>query len=156
MERKAKPKSAAHKDGGRTSPEVMGLLAEARALELTSVLQMLWQEYAVAGLESAYLHGVFEKIGREEMSHSEWLQERMTFLGADPSMRTRDFKRSEGALGMIADDVEMEKTIIAIYRKLIDAASAVKDWGTRHLAEKLLFESEGHLNTFETLLKKTK
>jgi len=97
---------------------------------------------------------IVKKTAITEMKHAEAIAERLDFLGGVPTTQPTPIKIGKTLTNMIELDIEAEKDAIRLYKEIISLADEEKDVVTRKLFEDILSDEEGHLNEFQTLLKK--
>ena len=136
------------------SKELNTKLNDAIARELAVSIQYMWQHVMGDGMESPAVTEIVKKIAVVEMKHAEAIAERLDFLGGVPTTQPTPIKIGKTLTSMIELDIEAEKDAIKLYKEIIGLADEEKDVVTRKLFVDILTDEEGHLNEFQTLLKK--
>ena len=97
-------------------------------------------------------HKVYEEsIG--EMKHAELLIDRILFLEGVPEIARYDVIRAGTDIKeQFEFDLQLEKGGVDAYNAAIDLCSKLKDGGSREMLEKILVESEEHVDWLETQL----
>ncbi len=89
----------------------------------------------------------------EEMKHAELLIDRILFLEGIPNMSRYDpIRAGENVKKQFEHDLVLETNGVKAYNALVDLCVKLKDGGTRDLAEKILVDSEEHVDWLETQL----
>jgi len=136
------------------SKELNSKLNDAIAREIAASIQYMWQHVMGEGMESPGVTGIVKQISVVEMKHSEKIAERLDFLGGVPTTQPTEIKVGGTLEKMVRDDIKAEEEAIALYKEIIAMADKEKDIVTRKMFEEILADEEGHLNEFQTLLKK--
>ena len=134
------------------SKKVIDLLNQARASELTAILQYMAHHYELEDSDFGKLAAVLKKTGIEEMKHAEKLAERILFLGGTPTSKPDgEIKKGQEIAKMPATDIGLETGAVKMYNDSANACAAAKDQISKHLFEELLAEEEEHLDTFQNI-----
>lgn len=78
--------------------------------------------------------------------------ERISYLGGNSSFNINEIIIVETIEEMLLDSINNKNTLIASIIDLVEISVKSKDYGTRHLAEKMLVEEEKHLAVIEAKL----
>ena len=132
--------------------KIIDALNEARAAELTAIIQYMGHHYEGEGLESPPILELFKKTAVDEMRHAESLAERIVYLGGVPIYKPGSVSRGGELKEMISQDLGLENGAIERYRKYIKLCDEAGDSTTRLLLEQILMQEEGHADAFETAL----
>lgn len=131
--------------------QVIEALNRALTIELTAINQYFIQAKMCKNwgyTKLASKHYV-ESIG--EMKHAEFLIDRILFLEGVPEIARYDVIRVGSTVEeQFAFDLELEKGGVRAYNDAIALCLQVKDGGSRELMEKILVESEEHVDWLET------
>jgi bacterioferritin len=134
------------------SAKVIKALNDARARELTAILQYLSQHYELADQDYAKLGDAIKKVGIVEMKHAELLAERVLFLGGVPtSAPDGKAKKGEEIPGMLATDIKLEADAVVLYNKFAKLCAEESDQVSKELFDKLVTEEEDHFNYFDNV-----
>ena len=133
--------------------KVIQLLNRALALELTAINQYFLHSrmYKNWGLNALAKHEYEESI--EEMHHADELIERILFLEGLPNMQLL----GKLAIGKqlpecIEGDLKLELGGRKLYVEAITFCESVKDYVSREILDKILKETEEHIDYLETQL----
>jgi len=134
------------------SEKVIELLNQARARELTAIMQYMAQHYELEDKEYGKLATVMKKTAIEEMKHAEDLAERILFLGGTPTTKPdAKIKKGEPIPEMLATDEALEQQAVDMYNAAALTCSQGKDQISKQLFERLLGEEEAHLDRFQNI-----
>jgi bacterioferritin len=134
-------------------PEIIDTLNRALTIELTAINQYFCQAKMCQnwGYHRLGKKHYEESIG--EMKHAEMIIERILFLEGVPEIARYDVIRvGTDVKEQLENDLKLEMGGVAAYNQAIDQCIKVKDNGTRELLEKILVESEEHVDWLETQL----
>jgi len=134
------------------SQKLLDMLNEAASREIQVSIQYIWQHIMCRGMFSETVSEILEKISIEEMKHYEAIAERIDYLGGTPTTKPSEIKYGKNIKEMLEIDKKDEENAITLYRKIIEAAEAEKDFVTKKLFEDILKAEEEHHYKFSTLL----
>ncbi|HEY9094293.1 MAG TPA: ferritin-like domain-containing protein [Hydrogenophaga sp.] len=131
--------------------DVVKLLNDALATELTCVLRYRRHHFTAAGLASAKIAEEFLVHANEEMAHADRLARRIVQLGGEPDfdpagLKQRSHAGYDGSLDldtMIRANLEVERVAVEGYRQMIQLIGN-QDATTRRLLEDILADEEEH------------
>lgn len=132
---------------------VIDRLNRALTSELTAINQYFIQAKMCAnwGYHKLAKRHYDESIG--EMKHAEMLIERILFLEGVPEIARYDVIRvGDDVKKQFENDLLLETNAVKLYNEIVDHCLQVKDSGSRELVEKILVESEEHVDWLETQL----
>lgn len=147
-----------HLEDGAVTPaygpwrdDIVKLLNDALATELTCVLRYRRHHYMAKGLESPAIAQEFMVHATDELGHADRLAERIVQLGGEPDFNPKGLlDRSHAGYdeindlkGMITSNLRAERVAVESYRQMI-ALVADKDSTTRRLLEDILADEEEH------------
>jgi bacterioferritin len=132
--------------------KIIDALNEARAAELTAIMQYMGHHYEGEGMESPPILELFKKTAVDEMKHAESLAERIVYLGGVPIYKQGTVSRGGALRDMISQDLGLENGAIERYTKYIKLCDELGDSTTRLMLEQILMQEEGHADAFETAL----
>jgi bacterioferritin len=133
--------------------QVIDALNAALTIELTAINQYFIQakmckNWGFHKLGHKHYH---ESIG--EMKHAEMLIDRILFLDGVPEIARYDVIRAGSDVKeQFQFDLALESSGVKAYNEAINLCIQVKDGGSRELMEKILVESEEHVDWLETQL----
>ena len=133
--------------------QIIDALNAALTIELTAINQYFIQakmckNWGFAKLGAKHYH---ESIG--EMKHAEMLIDRILFLDGVPEIARYDVIRAGSDVKeQFQFDLALESSGVKAYNEAINLCIQVKDGGSRELMEKILVESEEHVDWLETQL----
>jgi len=135
---------------GTDAKKVIELLNQARASELTAILQYMAQHYELDDADFGKLATLMKATAIEEMKHAEALAERILFLGGTPTS-TPDgaAKKGQKIAEMLATDIGLETGAVRMYNESAVACAEARDQVSKDLFESLLAQEEAHLNAFQ-------
>jgi len=133
--------------------DVINALNDALTIELTAINQYFCQA-------KMCMNWGFHKLGAKhyeesmgEMKHAEMLIERILFLEGVPEIARYDTIRvGTDVKDQFEKDLELEMSGVKAYNAAIALTIDVKDAGSRELMEKILVESEEHVDWLEEQL----
>ncbi len=135
------------------SQKVIDALNAGLTIELTAINQYFVQakmceNWALRKLAEKHYH---ESIG--EMKHAELLIDRIIFLDGVPEIARYDVIKVGGDVKeQFENDLELETKGVNAYNAGIALCIEENDGGSRELIEKILVESEGHVDWLESQL----
>jgi bacterioferritin len=133
--------------------EVVESLNRALTVELTAINQYFCQakmckNWGFNKLAAKHYH---ESLG--EMKHAEMLIDRILFLEGVPEIARYDVIRvGTNIKEQFENDLVLEMGGVKHYNELVTLSAKVKDNGSRELGERILVESEEHVDWLETQL----
>lgn len=132
--------------------KVVDLLNEARASELTAILQYMSQHYELEDQDFGKLALVMKTIAIEEMRHAEAFAERILFLGGTPtSAADGQVAKGEEIEAMLATDLGLENGAVEMYNHHAQACAELGDHVSKDLFETILAQEEAHLDQFDNV-----
>ena len=132
---------------------VIDLLNEARARELSAIIQYMAQHYELEDQGFGKLASRLKEIGIEEMKHAEALAERILFLGGTPTSKPDTLaKKGQDIPAILKTGIALEADACRMYNAAANACSAQGDQISKQLFEQLLADEEEHLDYFQNTL----
>lgn len=134
-------------------PQIIDALNAALTIELTAINQYFCQakmckNWGYNKLAAKHYH---ESMG--EMKHAEMLIDRLLFLEGVPEIARYDVIRvGTNVQDQFEHDLKLEMKGVQAYNAAVDLCIKVKDGGSRELMERILVESEEHVDWLETQL----
>lgn len=132
---------------------VIDALNAGLTIELTAINQYFVQSKMCMdwGLQRLGRKHYVESIG--EMKHAEQLIERILFLEGVPEIARYDTIRvGTNVQEQFEYDLALETNGVETYRRAVDLCTQESDAGSREMIEKILVESEEHVDWLETQL----
>lgn len=133
--------------------KVIDALNDALTIELTAINQYFCQAKMNKnwGYNKLAKKHYQESIG--EMKHAEYLIDRILFLEGVPEIARYDVIRvGSNVQEQFENDLVLEMKGVNTYNDAVELCLKVKDGGTRELLERILVESEEHVDWLETQL----
>jgi bacterioferritin len=134
-------------------PKVIEALNDALTIELTAINQYFCQakmckNWGFHKLAAKHYH---ESLG--EMKHAEMLIDRILFLEGVPEIARYDVIRvGTNVKEQFENDLVLEVRGVKMYNAAIELFLKLNDGGSRELVERILVESEEHVDWLETQL----
>ena len=134
------------------SEKVIKALNEARARELTAILQYMAQHYELEDQGFDKLGDAIKKVAIAEMKHAEMLAERILFLNGVPtSQPDGKAKKGEDIPAMLTTNMKLEDEAVKMYNASVMLCAAEGDQVSKDVFEKILKEEEDHWNYFDNV-----
>jgi bacterioferritin len=158
LDQKAIEAAKQHSDDGVVTPaygpwrdEIVRLLNEALATELTCVMRYRRHHFTAQGRDSPKIAEEFLVHANEELAHADQIAERIVQLGGAPDFKPEtlpqrshsDYDEAQSLNEMIRTNLIAERVAIEAYRQMI-ALVGDKDPTTRRLLEQILAVEEEH------------
>jgi len=132
--------------------KVIDLLNEARASELTGILQYMSQHYELEDMDYGKLAVILKTIGIDEMRHAEAFADRILFLGGvATSTPDGKVKKGEEIEAMLETDLGLETGAIEMYNHHAQECAKLGDNVSKELFEATLAQEEGHWDQFSNV-----
>jgi len=132
--------------------KVIDLLNQARAGELTAILQYMAHHYELEDADYGKLAKTMKTIAIQEMQHAEQLAERVLYLEGTPTSDP-DGKVTKGQdiPAMLTRDIGLEQGAVDMYNASAMACAQAGDHTSQRLFQQLLQDEEEHLGQFENI-----
>lgn len=139
--------------------EACRLLNSALATEILCVLRYRHHQIIAKGIDRPQVADEFKEHADDEEKHMMMIAERINQLGGNPDFNPNtvqnrtvtEYGSSNDLVGMIKEDLIAERTVIMIYRKMIEWFGT-HDPTTRRMLEKILKDEEDHADDLSDLL----
>ncbi len=160
-------------DSKASAPSLIDLINQAIARELQVSIQYMFQHSlgtavsvqmqadALAARQSKFVGShssiwlpgtTLRKIAITEMRHAEAMAERVSQLGAEPTTQPAPITLGHTPTDMLRIDQAEERSAVALYRQIVEAAAQEGDRVTESMFRRILADEEKHLRTFSGLL----
>lgn len=135
------------------NPEVLEILAEVLAAELTAINQYFIHAKMCQNWGYKKLGDYIKKESIDEMKHADSIIERMLFLEGTPDLqRYMKIRVGKDVKTILENDLNVEYEAIERLNRGIEIATRNKDNGSRELLEKILVSEEEHTDWLEAQL----
>jgi bacterioferritin len=139
---------------------VTGLLNEALATEVISILRYKRHYFMTTGIHARHVKAKFLQHVAEEQAHADQLAERILQLGSEPDLSLErllnrsqaEYVAGDSLVELLTADLLAERRAIDSYRGLI-ACVGVDDPTTRQILEQILAQEEKHAEALASLLR---
>jgi bacterioferritin len=133
--------------------KVIDALNDALTVELTAINQYFCQAKMCKNWGYMRLAKKHYSESMGEMKHAEMLIDRILFLEGVPEIARYDVIRvGTNIPEQFENDLKLELKGVQLYNQAIDLCIQLKDGGSRELMERILEESEEHVDWLETQL----
>ncbi len=134
-------------------PKVIEFLNKALKNELTAINQYFLHSRMLNDWGVTILGKKEYEESIEEMTHADWLIERILFLDGLPNLQVLGkLMIGEEVKEIIECDLKMENMAIPLLKDAMEYAESVRDYGSRDLFGKILHNEEEHVDWLETQL----
>ncbi len=129
--------------------EVIGVLNEARGMELHAISQYMNQHYGLDNMDYGELAKNVKLIAIDEMRHAEMFAERIKELAGEPTSEPADkVQKGQQTEQIFAFDSGLEDHTIDRYNQFLLVCRESGDSTTVKLFEQIIDEEQEHLNYF--------
>ena len=133
--------------------KVIEALNGALTIELTAINQYFIQAKMCKNWGFMKLAAKHHEESIGEMKHADALIDRILFLEGIPNIAKYGVIRvGNDVKHQLENDLKTERAGVAYYNDAVAACLAANDGGSRELLERILVESEGHVDWLETQL----
>jgi bacterioferritin len=158
-----------HTEEGAVTPaygpwrdDIVQLLNDSLATELTCVLRYRRHHYTADGLESPAIAEEFLVHANEELGHADRIARRIVQLGGEPDFRPEsfvgrshaDYDDSTELPAMIKSNLIAERIAVEAYRQMVSLIGD-KDPTTRRMIEDILADEEKHADELKDWMTRT-
>jgi len=132
--------------------KVIDLLNQARAAELTAIMQYMAHHYELEDADYGKLAKSMKTIAIQEMDHAEQLAERILYLQGTPtSDPDGQVTHGQDIPDMLKRDIGLERGAVDMYNDSAMACGQAGDHTSKRLFQQLLQDEEEHLDQFENI-----
>ncbi len=133
--------------------QIIDALNDGLTIELTAINQYFCQAKMCKNWGFHKLAAKHYEESMGEMKHAEMLIDRILFLEGVPEIARYDVIRvGTNIKEQFENDLKLETSGVNAYNAAVDLCIQLKDGGSRDLVEKILVESEEHVDWLETQL----
>ena len=133
--------------------KVIGVLNEARSMELHAISQYMNQHYGLDDMDYGELAKNVKLIAIDEMRHAEMFAERIKELGGEPTSDLADkVTKGQKTEQIFAQDSGLEDNTIDRYNQFLLVCRENGDSTTMQLFQQIIDEEQEHLNYFDNIL----
>lgn len=116
----------------------MLLANELAAIDQYFVHSRMYDDWGLTKLYNRLNHEM-----EEETQHADWLIKRILFLEGVPNLsKRRELLVGHDVKSMMENDLKLEMEVVAAVRDVIATCEAERDYQSREILEKLLFDTE--------------
>ena len=112
--------------------------------EYQAAIQYVQHAAVITGAQYDSIQKELLVHAQEELQHAILLAEQVAFLGGTPTTEVAKRNTSKDSATMLKQDLAGEEEAITMYKKLIDQAEEIKEYGLRHVLESILIQEEEH------------
>ena len=139
--------------------EVVRVLNDVLATEITCVLRYKRHYYMASGLNSEAIRAEFLQHAQEEQAHADAIAERITQLNGAPDLNPAtltershaEYAEGKTLVDMLKEDLVAERIAIESYGEIVRWLGD-RDPTTRRVIERILEQEEEHAEDLKTLL----
>lgn len=132
--------------------KVIGVLNEARAMELHAIYQYMNQHYGLDNMDYGELAKNIKLIAIDEMRHAEMFAERIKELDGEPTSEPSDkVQKGQKPEQIFIHDRGLEDNTIVRYNQFLLVCRENGDSTTMKLFEEIIDEEKEHLNYFDNV-----
>jgi bacterioferritin len=133
--------------------KIIKTLNDALAIELTAINEYFLHGRMLRNWGYHKLAHMYHGEALEEMKHAEMLIDRILFLEGAPNLsRLNAIRVGSNVKEQLESDLALEMGAVTSYKAAVDQAIGAKDGATRELLERILVDSEEHVNWLESQL----
>ncbi|TCS94906.1 ferritin-like domain-containing protein [Hazenella coriacea] len=127
-------------------------LNEDLSYELTAVHQYIYNAAVVSGLARLTLKDFFLNEANDEMTHSQYLSEKIASLGGEPKVESKPISSLRNVKEMLEATLQAEIDTIQRYTQRIEQAEAVRDLELKIKLEDFIADETKHKEEIQRLL----
>jgi bacterioferritin len=127
-------------------------LNEDLARELTAIHQYIYNASVVSGLARLTLKDFFMREAQEEITHAQYLAEKIVSLGGEPIVEAKPVTPTRDVKGMLQTTLDAEVNTIAHYIQRVAQAEKVKEIELKLQLENFIADETKHREEISRLL----
>lgn len=132
--------------------KVIDLLNQARAGELTAIMQYMAHHYELEDADYGKLAKIMKTIAIQEMDHAEQLAERILYLEGTPTSEPDgQITHGQDIPELLKRDIGLEQGAVDMYNDSAMQCAKAGDHTSQRLFQQLLADEEDHLGEFENI-----
>ncbi len=132
--------------------KVIGVLNQARALELNAITQYMNQHYNLDDMDYGDMAAKVKLIAIDEMRHAEMFAERIKELGGEPTADpSGKVEKGQKVQSMFSFDANLEDHAIDAYNQFLLVCRENGDSTSVKLFEGIIDEEQVHFNYFDNV-----
>jgi bacterioferritin len=120
--------------------------------EYAAAIQYVQHASVMTGAQYESIQKELVVHSQEEMQHALMLSEQIDFLGGTPTVEVEKREVSKDTYEMLKQDLAGEETAIKRYKKRIEQAESLKEYGLRRILEDILIQEEEHKRDLLTVI----
>ena len=120
--------------------------------EYAAAIQYIQHASVMTGAQYESIQKELVVHSQEEMQHALMLSEQIDFLGGTPTVDVEKREVSTDTLQMLKQDLAGEELAISRYKKRIEQAESLKEYGLRRVLEDILIQEEEHKRDLMTVV----
>lgn len=137
---------------GTTRKKLLSELNKDLEWEYAAAIQYVQHAATITGAEFDSIRKELLIHAQQEMQHAVMLSDQIVFLGGVPTLEVEMRETSTSSVDMLHQDLAGEENAIARYRKRIEQAEALKEYGLRRVLEDILIQEEEHKRDIDSAL----
>ena len=122
--------------------------------EYSAAIQYVQHASAINGAQFDSIQKELLIHSQEEMQHAVMLSDQIDFLGGVPTVDVEKRETSADSVEMLKQDLKGEDNAIKRYKKRIEQAEELKEYGLRRVLEDILIMEEEHKRDISNALAK--
>ncbi len=136
--------------------KVIDELNAALGMEIAAIVQYSHNWYSIMGPWRGALTGELESFAKDEMSHMEYVSEKIVALGGVPTTKPAPINTPASWRAMLEADLAAENAAIDRYKAIIAMADDLGDVDLKKSIEDIASQEYGHKEALEKFLKEPK
>jgi bacterioferritin len=133
--------------------KVIDELNVALGMEIAAIVQYSHNSFTIMGPWRGALTGELESFAKDEMSHMEYVSEKIVALGGVPTTKPAPINTPASWRAMLEADLAAENAAIDRYKTIITMAEDLGDVDLKKSIEDIASQEYGHKEALEKFLK---